>query len=161
MLETCAVNPCTCIRGPKLPGNQCSVVFRPSATVSLMESRVVDDPPPTPPHVTDGWGARPLRWLSVLVGFCAKMVFVVRVEGGHTWRRWHCCFHSKLMEKTFCAFWKQISLKWTCPSVFCAVFCLCIVTLCLLQSRQISHKDLRSKTPNSQHFHPKNLLVNF
>ncbi len=64
-------------------------VFRPSATVSrigLMESRVhrhhhcrggpppLADTPPLagwPPHVMDGWGARPLRWLSgVLVLFC-------------------------------------------------------------------------------------------
>ncbi len=62
---------------PQLGCGFLQAVFRPSATVSrigLMESRLrrhchcrccwCGGPPP---HVMDGWGARPLRWLSVLV----------------------------------------------------------------------------------------------
>ncbi len=65
--------------------SSCFAICRPSATISrigLIESRLrcCHGGPPLagwpplpgwtpPPHVMDGWGARPLRWLSVLAYF--------------------------------------------------------------------------------------------
>ncbi len=78
-------------------------VFRPSATVSrigLMEScmcRCHGGPPQLadpPPHVMYGWGARPLRWLSLLVVarvFCSKCKFEHPKKG--RFKKFVSCFH--------------------------------------------------------------------
>ena len=52
-----------------------------SALWSYVRVVVMEDPPPwlaTPPHVMDSWGARPLRWLSVLV--FVSQLFSINVQ---------------------------------------------------------------------------------
>ena len=60
-------------------------------------------PPPgwlPPPHVMDGWGARPLRWLSVLVGFLLEF---------------HCKIHTD--------FWPKEKFTWKTLAQMFSFFC--------------------------------------